>query len=185
MSLTCPSCKQGKLKSGFIDDLFRCNTCSDCGGNWIHLTDYLHWLGRDKSEPNSVDALVERDEHDTKNAMLCPVTGQIMLKYRISNKSSHRLDLSPAISAIWLDNNEWELIKKEGLSRQLNKIFTEPWQRKVKSDQTKETLEAMYYEEFGVTDYAKLKEIRTWLDGRDKKQNMLAYLLTKNPYSTQ
>lgn len=185
MSLTCPSCKAGKLIPSFIDELFRCHTCSGCGGNWIYLADYLHWLGRDKSEPNSIEPLVEKDEYDTKNAMVCPVTGQIMLKYRISNESSHRLDLSPSISAIWLDKNEWELIKKEGLSHQLNKIFTEPWQRKVKSDQTKETLEAMYYEEFGEIDYAKLKEIRIWLSEHDKKQNMLAYLLAKNPYSTQ
>ena len=184
MSMICPSCKQGKLKPGFIDDLFRCNTCSNCGGNWIHLTDYLHWLGRDKSVPNPIDSLVERDEQDTKNAMICPVTGQIMLKYRISNKSSHRLDLSPSISAIWLDKNEWELIKREGLSRQLNKIFTEPWQRKVKSDQAKETLEAMYLEQFGEVDYSKLKEIRQWLDSSDNKQAMLAYLLTDNPYTT-
>ena len=184
MSLICPSCKTGKLKPGFIDELFRCQTCSDCEGNWIYLENYLHWLGRDKSEPNSIEPLVEKDENDTKNAMVCPVTGQIMLKYRISNKTSHRLDLSPSIYAIWLDKNEWELIKKEGLSRQLNQIFTEPWQRKVKSDQTKETLEAMYFEEFGEVDYAKLKEVRNWLGENDKKQSMLAYLLAKNPYST-
>lgn len=185
MSMNCPSCKKGKLKPSFIDDLFRCNTCNDCGGNWFYLTDYLHWLGKGKSVLTSATSLVERDDHDTKNAMLCPITGQIMLKYRISNKSSHRLDLSPSISAIWLDKGEWELIKEEGLSRQLNQIFTEPWQRKVKSDQAKETLEVMYLEEFGESDYTKLKEIRIWLENNDNKQAMLAYLLAGNPYTTQ
>ena len=143
MSMVCPSCKQGKLLPGFIDDLFRSHTCSSCSGNWIYLADYLHWLDRDNSELKSENALVEKDEHDTKNAMVCPITGNLMLKYRVSNKTPHRLDLSPSLPAIWLDKNEWELLKAEGLSRQLNRIFTDPWQRKIKSDQANETLQAM------------------------------------------
>jgi len=183
MSLTCPSCQKGKLKPDFIDNLFRCNTCTQCGGHWFYLPDYLAWLDKGKSEATISNVLVEKDEQDTINAMVCPVTGNLMLKYRISNNTSHRLDLSPTLSAIWLDKNEWELIKEEGLSRQLNRIFTEPWQRKIKSDQAKETFEAMYQEEFGEENYAKLKEMRDRLSNQKHKQAMLAYLLADNPYS--
>lgn len=181
MSMICPSCKQGKLKPSFIDNLFRCNCCTHCGGNWFYLTDYLHWLDKSQAVDSNENPIVERD--DTKNAMICPITGQIMLKYRISNKSSHRLDLSPSLSAIWMDKGEWELIKEEGLSRQLNQIFSEPWQRKVKTEQAKVTLDTMYTEEFGDTNYIKLKDMRSWLNGKENKHAMLSFLLADNPYS--
>lgn len=182
MSLTCPSCKKGKLIPSFLDELFRCYTCDDCGGSLIYLTDYLHWLERDSSEPGPKEPLIEKDINDSKSTMVCPVTGHMMLKYHISNETSHRLDLSPSISAMWLDKDEWDLIKKENLSRYLNNIFTEPWQRKVKSNCSTETFAEMYQEKFGESDYIKLKDIRAWLESSDNKQVMMAYLLTDDPY---
>ncbi|MFT5611914.1 MAG: Zn-finger nucleic acid-binding protein [Arenicella sp.] len=56
--------------------------------------------------------------------MVCPVSGRLMTKYRISKDIDHRLDLSPTASVIWMDKGEWGLLKEKGLAGKLNQIFT-------------------------------------------------------------
>lgn len=185
--MKCTSCNVGNLVPGYLDNLFPSHQCNHCGGHFIMLNDYLHWR-----EHVDVDALIAHDDvtitelddiSDTKKALLCPVTGTIMLKYRISKDSSHRVDLSPSINGIWLDKGEWDLIKAAGLADSLNKIFTAPFQRKIREQTAAATLEASYRDQFGDNDYEKLKEIRTWLDDRQHRSLMVAYLAAKDPYS--
>ncbi len=182
MALNCPGCKQGKLIPDYIDELFPCLSCKDCKGHWIKLIDYLYWLDRDPSASDEKGLTVDLQAEDTLNAMVCPVTGKIMLKYRLSIDNTHRVDLSPSIGAIWLDKGEWGLIKKEGLSRQLNKIFTDPWQRKIRAQRASDTLDAVYTKQFGPDAYDKLKEFRIWLDKQENKHLLMAYLHSENPY---
>lgn len=186
--MKCTSCKIGNLVPGYLDNLFPSHNCNHCGGHFIMLNDYLHWR-----EHVDVDALVSHegvdiseikdDVEDTKKALLCPVTGTIMLKYRISKDTSHRVDLSPSLNAIWLDKGEWDLIKAAGLADSLNKIFTAPFQRNIREESAAETLSESYRNQFGDEDYEKLKEIRTWLDSKDHRNLMVAYLAAREPYS--
>ena len=183
MVMKCPSCKTGNLMHSHLEDMLPCCTCNQCSGHWLLLTDYLRW--KDQAELSSTssheDAQIE--VQDTKQALVCPVSGVLMLKYRISGQTSHRLDLSPGVNGIWLDKGEWELLKQEGLIDKLNHIFTAPWQRKLRAEQTKDTLSAVYAKQFGEEDYAKLQEVRQWLEQNPKKAYMLAYLVADNPYS--
>ena len=120
--MKCTSCKQGTLAPAYLDCLFPCHTCSHCAGNLVMLSDYLHWL-EDNENPDFVkasDALVQAEE--TSSAMLCPETEAVMLKYKISRSSEHRLDLSPAINAVRLDKGEWDLLKQEGAYFQLHQM---------------------------------------------------------------
>ena len=182
--MKCTSCRQGVLKSAYLDDLFPCYTCNHCGGNWIYLRDYLRWLEKNEDVANETPD-TEIVINETKGVMACPKTGKLMLKYRISKDQDYMLDLSPDINGIWMDKGEWELLKKAGLARHLNAIFTEPWQRKIRQGKSKDTLEAMYIKEFGANDYQKLKEIREWIYRKANKAEFLAYLLAENPYSVQ
>ena len=182
--MKCTGCKQGVLKSAYLDELFPCYTCNNCGGNWIYLRDYLRWLEKheDVDEQTTDTELVI---NETKGVIACPKTGRLMLKYRICKDQDHMLDLSPDINGIWMDKGEWELLKKAGLARHLNAIFTEPWQRKIRLSKTKDTLEALYIEEFGEENYHRLKDVRKWIYGKDNKAEYLAFLLAENPYSAQ
>lgn len=187
--MKCTSCKKGNLVPGYLDNLFPSHNCNNCGGHFILLNDYLHW--REHVDVNTLVATpegvsiteLEEDVEDTKKAMLCPVSGTIMLKYRISKDSSHRVDLSPSVNGIWLDKGEWDLIKAAGLADSLNKIFTAPFQRDIREQTAAQTLEGKYRDQFGDEDYEKLKEIRTWLDSKDQRNLMVAYLAAKEPYS--
>jgi Zn-finger nucleic acid-binding protein len=146
--MKCTSCKQGTLSHGYLDDLFPSHNCDHCGGNWVMLSDYLHWLEyakeTDLAQPDNVQVNEETQTQETKRAMLCPVTGAIMLKYRISKDNSHRIDLSPSVSGIWMDKGEWALIKSEGLAGCLNKIFTIGWQKDIKEQNAAAVLDASY-----------------------------------------
>jgi len=53
---------------------------------------------------------------ESKQAILCPVTGTIMRKLRLSTSTAHRIDYSASVGGVWLDKGEWDLLKKEGLA---------------------------------------------------------------------
>ena len=178
----CPSCRQGNLQYNRLNDSLLCQTCDHCGGHWILLADYLRWQATAALQPSEVsDAVIEAE--DSKQALICPLSGKLMLKYRISSRTTHRLDLSPAANAIWLDKGEWELLKQEGLAGRLNSIFTDPWQRQIREQSARDTFTALYRRQFGDDGYQRLHDFRAWLDGQDKRAEMLAYLLAEDPYS--
>lgn len=181
--MLCPSCKQTSLHYTQFEENLPCKQCSNCGGSWLLLSDYLQW----QTTLTAAQVAEATDFHvdeiqDSKKALLCPVSGVLMLKFRISSKTHHRLDLSPAANGIWLDKGEWEFLKAEGLAGKLNYIFTAPWQKQIQAESAKEMFEALYTQRFGAEDYHRLKEFRAWLDSKDKAQ-MLAYLLAKDPYA--
>lgn len=188
--MKCTSCKIGRLQPGYLDNLFPAHTCDHCGGHYVMLDDYLKWLEHtddeiiNQAQANSHELeLVQEQATETKRALICPMHGNIMLKYRISKDTSHRIDINPATNGIWLDKGEWALIKSHGLAGCLNKIFTAPWQKDIKEQSAAEVLAGNYLEQFGEQDYQKIKEIRKWLDGNPKRNLLVAYLAAKEPYS--
>ncbi len=177
--MKCPSCKTGTLKQVYLEELFPCHICDNCEGNWIQLEDYFRW--KELKTENQNDA-TEIDVDivalaDTKKALVCPVTGKLMLKYRISKESDHRLDLSPYANAVWLDKGEWLLLKQQGLANQINRIFTDPWQKKIREAVSKENLEQLYQEKLGAQDYYKVKKIHGWLANHPHADFIKAFIM--------
>ncbi|AKJ43474.1 zf-TFIIB domain-containing protein [Pragia fontium] len=180
--MQCPKCKTGVLQPTRLDNLIPVHTCNACGGNWLILEDYLRYKGQlpESAElPN--DVVVESEE--TKSALLCPVTGSLMLKFRISKDTEHRLDLSPKVNGIWLDKGEWELLNAHGLADKLNAIFTDVWQRQIRESHTQAQFDEMYLSQFGQEDYDKVKDLREWLQQHPQKDRLKAFLLADNPWS--
>lgn len=179
--MKCPTCKSDSLEPSFIEKLFRSHSCSQCNGDWILIEDFVYWSVR------SDVAAVEQDAagylaEDTKNALICPVTGTIMQKYRISNASDHKLDYSPKVGGVWLDSGEWQYLKEQGLAPQIGSIFTDSWQNQLRANDTQATFVSLYEKKFGSEDYRKAKEVRAWLVSNDKKAELRAYLLAEDPY---
>lgn len=181
--MKCTSCKQGELIPSFIDGQFRAHTCSNCNGNWILIEDYVAWKERN---PNySFDESVHCEVDETKQALLCPVTGTIMLKFCISTTTKHRIDYSTSVGGVWLDKGEWELLKEEGLAGSLNAVLTAHWQRKIRINSTKENFSEIYKDKFGNESYGKVKELREWLYQQPNKADLRAYILAEDPYSAE
>ena len=179
--MECTSCKSGQLLPSFIDGQFRSHTCSNCEGNWILVEDYISWKERNPQFSFKADSDCEAEE--TKTAMLCPVTGLIMRKLRLSSNTVHRIDYSASVGGIWLDKGEWELLKDEGLAGSLNSVLTAHWQRNIRIDSTKDNFSAIYTDKFGQVSYDKVKELREWLSQQSNKADLRAYLFAEDPYS--
>lgn len=184
--MDCPSCQSGQLTPNFIDDQFRAHQCTNCEGHWILVEDYIAWKEShpDYEFDNSADGQ-RLEAEESKQAMLCPQTGALMQKYKISAETPHRLDYSPHVGGIWLDKGEWELLKKEGLAGSLNAVVTHHWQNQIRQDSAKAAFEALYQDKFGEEAYQKVKEIREWLHNQPNKADLRAYLLAVDPYSAE
>ncbi|MDP5032792.1 MAG: zf-TFIIB domain-containing protein [Paraglaciecola sp.] len=182
--MQCTSCKQGELQVSFIDQQFRCHTCNNCGGNWILVEDYVSWKER-YPEYQFTEAAVLDEAEDSSRALLCPVSGVIMRKLRISKDTSHRLDYSAPVGGVWLDKGEWDLIKAAGLAGSLNVLLTEQWQNKLREQRAKDTFTQLYLSKFGEDDYQKIKACRDWLHAHPKKADLRSYLLAEDPYSAK
>ncbi len=181
--MKCTGCEDGVLKPSFIDDLFRAHTCNTCQGNWILVEDYVRWKENNPQYPAAEDLTYEVE--DTETALLCPQTGSIMRKFRLTSQNSHRLDYSSRVGGIWLDKGEWELIKQDGLASSLNAVLTSQWQKNIRMNTAKDNFSALYEDKFGDDTYQKLKELRSWLDENPNKADLRAYLLAEDPYSAE
>lgn len=179
--MNCTACKVGNLTPSYLEGLFPCSSCDHCGGNLIMLTDYLRWKDDNKNADFTSDRESTLVIDETERAMICPKTGRLMTKYRISGDTEHRLDLSPTINAIWLDAGEWQLLKQRGLAGRLNNIFTDHWQREIVSQESAEILTALYERKFG-EHYETIKAFRALLEQFDDKHEAIAYLLADDPY---
>ncbi len=181
--MRCPSCKGTRLIPSFLDDLFRAHTCKDCAGSWLLIEDYVAWKERNPEYTFSQHALFEVE--DSKQALLCPVSGTIMQKYRISHASDHFLDYSSSVGGVWLDSGEWDYLKKHNLAGSLNKLFTDQWQKSIRLNSARKTFADIYRAKFGDESYAKAKEIREWLNDHPCKADLRSYILAEDPYSTE
>ena len=98
-----------------LEGLFRANTCSDCGGDYMLIEDNAAWRERHPDYEFAKNIHFEAiNVVDTKEAMLCPATQTIMRKFKISATNSHRLDYSSAVGGLWLGKGEWELLVQGG-----------------------------------------------------------------------
>lgn len=179
--MRCTSCKSGSLNPSYIDKLFRAHTCDNCGGDWILIEDYVSW--KEANPEHQFDAVEVAEIDDSAKAILCPKSGTIMRKLRISKDSSHKLDYSAAVGGVWLDKGEWQLLKKAGLAGSLNAILTEQWQKKIKEQKAESTFDALYLAKFGQQDYTKIKDLREWFSEHPQKADLRAFLLADDPYS--
>ncbi|SIS76842.1 MAG: hypothetical protein C9355_00110 [Thalassolituus maritimus] len=178
--MNCPSCKKDSLKPSFIEDGFRAHSCLLCKGNWILIEDFVAWMEKGDQTFSGSDSYVA---DDSKKALLCPVTGTIMQKYKIKSDSDHKLDYSPHVGGVWLDAGEWEYLKEHGLAAQINSILTDQWQKQLREEGTASNFVSLYKSKFGEDDYLKVKEIREWLENHPDKAELRRYLMAQNPYS--
>ncbi len=179
--MKCSSCRTGTLNPSYLEGLFACHTCTDCAGNLIILSDFLRWQAQNPETDLTVNAGVEIEAQETSKAMICPKTGGLMTKYKISADTEHRLDLSPTINAIWLDKGEWALLKSKGLAHKLNTIFTNHWQHEIRDNEASEVLSALYQRKFGDR-YDEVKQLRASLLSMENRSEVIAYLLADDPY---
>lgn len=183
--MNCTSCNEGVLIAGLIEGQFRAHQCATCHGHWILIEDFVTWKEENPKHQFSDDVSLAHNLNGTKKALLCPQTGTIMRKFRISGSNEHRIDYSSNVGGLWLEQGEWELLKSENIANSLNSIVTKNWQKKIREQNSKENFDNIYNNKFGQETYQKVKEFRDWLETQEHKSDLRAYLFAEDPYSAE
>jgi Zn-finger nucleic acid-binding protein len=183
-SMNCPVCKSTELVSTDLESNLTSFNCNGCGGNWIRGAEYWKWL-----EQNSSD-LAERLYQEESLHLAepgkpidCPECRFRMVKFLVGRGLDFTVDHCEGCKGIWLDQNEWEALKKRNLHDDLNSIFTSFWQTGAQREIRKKKLEGIYVSRFGAEDYAEIKRIRWWLDTKMNKEELLAFLTDRDPFN--
>jgi Zn-finger nucleic acid-binding protein len=182
--MNCPVCKN-ILDSKFYTDTLPVGECENCGGAWIRANEYAQWLKTQAPGAYETKAASEPPvATDSKQALLCPDCGRFLRRYKVAADLDFHLDRCNHCNGIWLDRNEWQRLATADLHDELHRVFTEPWQRRIANEAVAQRLDHFYAQKFGAEDYAKIKEIRTWLLSNTNGRSLLAFLMDVDPYST-
>ena len=79
---------------------------------------------------------------------------------------------------VWFDKDEWEALKARDLHDDIYLIFTAPWQDQVRGQESRRSQEEIYRKKFGDEDFNEIQRMKAWIDGRPRKQEILAYLMS-------
>lgn len=177
----CPVCSQEKFAAIKFEDGLPVERCSQCSGVWLNMDDYRNWRNSQKDiDEATYFAEVDLDELSLESdARICPKTGRLMTKVKVSNDAPFRLDYSAAAQGVWLDKGEWDGLHKLGLHKQLDAILGERWQRELRSELSRERMAKRERERFGDVAYDELVRIREWLKNKKNSSEMIAFLNAK------
>ena len=169
------------LESSEIEPGLTAWECPQSHGFWIPLASYHAWKERGKLEsrplPDGCAAVLADDSH--RRALLCPESGQMLIRYKVGHGLKFHIDLSPVTGGVWLDQGEWEALKSKGLHSQLNLIFTSSYQRQVRNAEYEATLEQTFKTRIGDADFQKVSDFKAWLVTHPKRRDICCYLTSE------
>ena len=121
----CPVCNQSPLKKLNLEEGLAAKNCDTCCGHWLSRSSYMKWL---KLQPEIVSekplSEFSLETNETQRAKLCPNCEKILLRYNIGHGLHFSVDHCGSCGGIWLDGNEWAILKKKGLHDEIHKIFS-------------------------------------------------------------
>ncbi len=177
MNLTCPTCSAHELRDTSLTEALRAGACPECRGALLSLIDYREWRG-DHAPPEDSPTdpgEASTEPGDNKSMLRCPQCKGFMTKFRFSADTANHIDHCDRCDLAWLDHGEWRLVERLAREGQLTKVFDAAWQKRLREEQAKLRAETRWREQLG-EDFAKAKELRTWLAGHPKGKELLAYL---------
>ncbi|MDM5181360.1 zf-TFIIB domain-containing protein [Massilia sp. DJPM01] len=175
--MICPACGGRHVAPVKIEGGLPAERCKDCHGAWVELERYRLWRKRTPqlAAPEYDGEMSEASEP----ARVCPVSGRLMLRIKVSNDNPLRLDYSAMAQAVWFDKGEWERLLAMGLHDQLDAIVSERWQSDLKRAAARERAEYAMRLRFGDAAYEQLAQMRAWLARQPNQSDMMAFLNTK------
>ncbi|MGD8454886.1 MAG: zf-TFIIB domain-containing protein [Anaerolineales bacterium] len=182
----CPMCKGAYLHLSTYEENLPVNECPVCGGAWLRANEYAVWLKTQTPGSYDLEGVEElnisQQISDSQQAAFCPDCGHFLRSYQVEIGIGFHLDRCNNCNGVWLDRNEWQVLKSVDLHDEINRFFTQPWQRQIQDQETTKRLDAIFAERFGNEDYTKVKEVRNWLEGHRNRNTLLAFLMDDDPY---
>ena len=175
--MKCPRCKTPDLKPTMIEEYLPAMGCETCHGSLVSLLYYRHWAETQKpaeGAPTMIGGSVETS--DTTAALICPKCARVMAKYKLTGAVSNRVDVCSTCDEAWLDRGEWELLEALQLSLKMPNIFTDAWQRRIRSELSEETRRSILTRMIGEEGTARVEAFKRWLTRNEHKSHVLTYL---------
>jgi Zn-finger nucleic acid-binding protein len=180
--MNCPICKDRTLQPVFPKEGLPAQRCPQCGGLWLSSQPYLDWVRRQGPPlPEKSDDL-ESQPVEPKVPKLCPECGHLLFRYKVLPRVEFYLDHCGHCNGVWFERGEWETLESHNFHDKVNLFFTRAWQRKVQAEEQRQVQEMLYLEKLGAEDYARIKEVRVWLDAHPRRAMLLAFLQAEDPY---
>jgi len=181
--VNCPVCKEPELVETELEPELSSYNCPDCDGHWIRGKEYWKWIETHRLKPAEV---VHEEESLTLaepgTPVDCPECRFRMVKYLVGRGLGFTVDHCHGCKGIWLDTNEWTALRKRNLHDDLNSIFTSFWQSGAQREVQKKRMEQIYLDRFGAEDYEEIKRIRSWLEPKTNREELIAYLIDRDPF---
>jgi Zn-finger nucleic acid-binding protein len=177
MTMTCPVCSTQQFSSIKMEGGLPAEQCAQCQGVWVELERYRDWR---RQMPDLLEASMPGEPAEASGAVrLCPLTGRLMIRIRVSNDDGLLLDYSAAGQGVWFDQGEWDRLIGLGLHDVLDAIVSDKWQADLRAAASRERVEKALRARFGDADYDELERMRAWLDGQPNRTEMIAFLTAK------
>jgi Zn-finger nucleic acid-binding protein len=181
--MRCPLCSITLLHHTLLDSQLPAYRCARCDGIWIAANEYLRWVKtQGPALPEKQDDLGAIPTWDGAQAKLCPNCGRLLLRYRVLPNVDFQLDRCGNCNGVWFDRAEWDVIVARNLHDKVNQFFTQPWQSRLREEETRAALEALYLAKLGREDYDRARQTRDWLMNSPQRAMLLAYLQASDPY---
>jgi len=180
----CPICDHSKLVEGQLNNGPNAQLCPECEGAWIVALDYRNWQNEvcSKKKPGPI---AKAKFKDVKVAKKCPNDGSVLSRYRVGSELDVWLDQCPLCFGIWFDKGEWKSLADRSLHLELNKYFTEVWQRKIEEEESRKRRQERFEEKWGKGHFKRIRKMHKWLLDHPDRDAIISFLKAKDPYSDQ
>jgi hypothetical protein len=162
----CPQCADSTLVHAMLEPNLAAYSCGKCLGTLVSLAAYRAWresAGRERL-PVVPAAVADTDAADSIAAKKCPKCRSLMSKYRISAGKTNRLDYCTHCDEV---------------SGDFARLFTQAWQHMVQAEVT-EAMEGSRLRGMLGNDFARVEEMREWIQAHPRKLEILARLARKS-----
>lgn len=164
--------EQVTLESGL-----QAHRCPTNGGHYITSADYMGWLQQQPARlphlPKSDTATGPTSTRTT--ALICPESGTIMNRFKVGHGFAFSIDRS-ITGGVWLDAGEWEALKERNFHDEIHLVFTAPWQKHIRDEQTQAVYESTLENSLGKDLLDRLTELREELIDHPHKNLAISYL---------
>ncbi len=181
--MLCPVCKTDSLGPATLVEGLPANRCTTCRGVWIDSNAYLAWRQArgDTLAPRPTGSQID-PAWEMKELKLCPNCGRILGRFKVLPGEPLFIDRCHTCNGVWLDHHEWSALVERNLHDNVNEFFTRSWQERLRTEEMRAHMERLYLDKFGEHDYARIREVRAWLEDHDRRWMLLAYLQSDDPY---